>query len=345
MTTDALLKLLDDVDCQNATIFDSFVKANSVINLNGYNSAICTISGGSDSDIVLDMCHKVDDRKIITYVWFDTGLEYQATKDHLSYLEQKYDIQIVRKKAKMSIPTSCNRYGEPFLNKRTSDFIHRLQQHNFQWEDDEFEVLLKKYPKCTAALRWWCNAWESDSNSRFGICNNKYLKEFMTMNPPTFKISGKCCDGAKKSVLKDTLKEIDVDLNIFGVRKAEGGARASAYKNCYDTTLPTPQFRPIFWFSNKDKEDYERMFGIRHSKCYTEYGLARTGCAGCPFGRDCEEEVRVIEKYEPKLHKAVSNIFANSYEYTKRFKEFKKLMDNGSEEQLEIFDLLKGNRQ
>ena len=50
---------------------------------------ICSISGGSDSDIVLDLIHKIDDDKKVTYLWIDTGLEYTATKDHLNDLEQK----------------------------------------------------------------------------------------------------------------------------------------------------------------------------------------------------------------------------------------------------------------
>lgn len=59
-----------------------------------------------------------------------------------------------------------------------------------------------------------------------------------------------------------------------------------------------------------------------HSKCYTEYGLKRTGCVGCPYGRDFENELEVVQKYEPKLYKAVCNIFKDSYEYTRKYKAF-----------------------
>lgn len=45
-------------------------------------------------------------------------------------------------------------------------------------------------------------------------------------------------------------------------------------------------------------------------------------CAGCPFGRDFEQELSVIEHYEPKLYKAVNNIFGDSYEYTRKYKAF-----------------------
>jgi hypothetical protein len=61
-----------------------------------------------------------------------------------------------------------------------------------------------------------------------------------------------------------------------------------------------------------------------HSACYSEYGLCRTGCAGCPFGKDFEKELEIIENYEPKLYKAVNKIFGESYAYTRGFLEFRK---------------------
>lgn len=332
MTVESICKILDEVDCKNGTIFDGLVKGNSIINNQNYDTIICSISGGSDSDLVLDICSKLDTDKKIIYVWFDTGLEYQATKDHLKYLEQKYGIEIIKEKAKMPIPISNKKFGEPFLSKQVSEFISRLQQHDFLWEDEPLETLLVKYPKCKAALRWWCNDFHShngkSNGSRYNIAYNKGLKEFMIQNPPTFKISNKCCKGAKKDVIKDVLKKYDADLNIFGVRKAEGGARAGAYKTCYNIELDIPQYRPIFWYKDEDKQDYEKAFDVCHSKCYNEYGLTRVGCAGCPFSRDFEKELKVIQKFEPKLYKAVNNIFGDSYDYTKKYNEFKKALTN-----------------
>ena len=71
-------------------------------------------------------------------------------------------------------------------------------------------------------------------------------------------------------------------MNIIGVRKAEGGVRAGSYKSCFDENGKSKcgsydNYRPLFWYKNSDKEDYENHYGIIHSKCYTEYGLKRTG--------------------------------------------------------------------
>lgn len=101
------------------TILDSYVKANSV--LNSSETALCSVSGGSDSDIMLDIIHKVDDSGKVTYYWINTGLEYQATKELLDELERKYGIEIVRLKPDKPIPACVKEYGVPFLSKYVSE--------------------------------------------------------------------------------------------------------------------------------------------------------------------------------------------------------------------------------
>ena len=90
------------LDTQNFAIIDGYAKAVSVLSRS--HTPLCSISGGSDSDIVLDVIQNVDEKKKVHYFWIDTGLEYRATKEHLDYLEKKYDITIERIKACKPIP-------------------------------------------------------------------------------------------------------------------------------------------------------------------------------------------------------------------------------------------------
>lgn len=316
---DSIEKFLDDTK-ENQHIFDSFLKANSV--LAGYIRPCCSISGGKDSDIMLDLLTRIDPEKRIQYVWFNTGIEYEATKQHLDFLEQKYGITIHRERAIKPIPLSCREFGQPFLSKRVSDMIERLQRHNFQWEDESYEALIKKYPRCITAVGWWTNHFES---IQFNIDYNRHLKEFILSNPPSFKISSKCCEYAKKKVAHKFNKETHCDLNITGVRRAERGVRSAAYKSCFtdksDKNAPA-EYRPLFWYENEDEAAYDRIFNVSHSDCYTKYGLKRTGCVGCPFARNLNEELQVVEKYEPRLSKAINTVFKDSYAYTKLFRDF-----------------------
>lgn len=245
---------------------------------------------------------------------------------------------------------SAREFGQPFLNKYVSEQIMRLQKHNFKWEDKPFEELAVKYPKCKSSVKWWCNQYTAENGfknkSRFDIGYNKWLKEFILKNPPTFKIANKCCKYAKKNVSKEINKRFDADLMVIGIRQAEGGIRATAYKSCYSNNGDkTDMYRPIFWYTNQDKIDYEKLFGVVHSACYTEYGMTRTGCAGCPYNRKIQDELHIIEDYEPKLHKAVNNIFTDSYEYTRQYREFAAAMEAQSkgkeiDGQMNIYDYL-----
>jgi len=285
-----------------------------------HHDGICV--WGGDSDIVVDMFEKIGyEPGQVIYVWFDTGLEYEATKTHLKFLEEKYGIQIHRHKGKKPIPISCREHGVPFLAKRISMYISRLQSHGFQWEDGTYEELVQKYPRCQSALRWWCNAW--GEKSRFNIEQNVGLKEFLTQNHP-HPISDKCCQYAKKNVGIELESVFKADISVVGVRKAEGGIRSMRYKSCYTPAGEhAAQFRPVFFFTDADKKEYEDFCGVVHSDCYTVYGLKRTGCACCPFGSGFEEELEAAKQYEPKLYKAVNNIFGDSYDYTRKYRQFK----------------------
>lgn len=319
MNNNELNNLLDNI--KNPVIGKAIMTTYHKLNNCNYSKVLCSISGGSDSDIVLDLMVKCDNNKIVDYVYFDTGLEYLATKEHIKYLEVKYNINIEIIRPKIPIPLSCKKFGQPFLSKHVSEMMSRLQRHNFKWEDKPFDVLLQEYPNCKSALEWWCNAKPSPAHN---INRNKLLKEFIILNPPDFKISQLCCKYAKKDLAHEKLKE-GYDLDVTGIRKSEGGVRATAYKSCFDNNFASyDRYRPIFWFLDDDKLEYRKMFNISNSKCYSLYGLQRTGCCGCPFGRNFEYELQILEKFEPKLYKAVINIFNESYNYTRMYNEFKR---------------------
>ena len=65
--------------------------------LTEHPNAVCSYSGGADSDILIDMIEKA--RKAfmlppIKYVFFNTGLEMKATKDHVKATAEKYGVEI-----------------------------------------------------------------------------------------------------------------------------------------------------------------------------------------------------------------------------------------------------------
>ena len=58
----------------NKTICDNMIRAWSIINRTDYKKILCSISGGADSDVMLDIIWKCDIHNKVDYMWFDTGL-------------------------------------------------------------------------------------------------------------------------------------------------------------------------------------------------------------------------------------------------------------------------------
>lgn len=312
-----------DLGLPNLTIAKAQAKLSSVIA--GYKKIGVSISGGADSDVILDMVTRAEGSlfKDFHFTFFNTGIEWQASRKHIEYLENKYCVEIKVVKTDWPVPRSVAHKGEPFINKHVSEMMERLQRHKFKWEDKPYEELIKEYPKCMSAIKWWCNWYDSAIDGElYNIRRNKLLKEFIVANPPKFSISNFCCKGAKKDVAKHYAKDNDIELYIIGVRSSEGGVRLR-YKTCHYTRENSYDTHfPILYFKDNDKLEYENEFNVVHSKCYTEYGLKRTGCVGCPFGQ-WEHEINLAEKYEPNMHKAITYMFRNTYAYARAYRKFK----------------------
>lgn len=306
---------------ENKLILNTMKKADLL--LNSYKNPVCSISGGSDSDVMLDLLERVRNGRKITYVFFDTGIEYQATKNHLNDLEAQYGIEIVRRRAKKPVPVGCKEYGVPFLSKEISQKIYYLQKHGFEWEDAPLSELLDKYKNCKAGLKWW--SCEQGENSNFNISRNIGMKEFILGAPPTFAISDKCCNGAKKDTAHEFLREQNAMLDIVGERRAEGGLRAVRHTSCFEPlhSSGVAKYMPLYFWSDEDKQRYKEHYGLCYSDCYEVYGMKRTGCCGCPFNSRFEQDLEIVKKYEPQLYKAAINIFGKSYEYTRAYRKFR----------------------
>jgi len=304
---------------KNAAIDNALAKTWDV--LSRYASFGCSVSGGADSDVMLDLVHRLDDEHRVRYVWFNTGLEYNATKRHLDFLESKYGITIERFAPAKSIPLAVHEYGQPFLSKFVSNKIAGLQKRGFDFSDMNYSDMLALCNGAKDTPDWWHNRHKVN---QWNINYNKGLKEFLISHPPKFRISDKCCYYAKKRPSVMYMHSSNVEVQIIGVRKAEGGNR-NVIKNCFTHNDRYGNiYRPLFWFTDDDKRYYENVFGVTHSACYEIYGLRRTGCVGCPYNLRLLDELRIVKMFEPNLYFAASRLFGDSYEYTQCFREWKK---------------------
>lgn len=124
----------------------------------------CSVSGGADSDILIDLCERTVPH-FVSYVFFDTGIEYQATKEHLDWLEQKYDIEIHREKAKVPVPLSNKKYGKPRKELYAHCWIDRNPQNEEIIQAIADSVSIEASISCSVRHKY-CS-----------VCGNDKLKE------------------------------------------------------------------------------------------------------------------------------------------------------------------------
>ena len=307
--------------------------------------AICSYSGGADSDILIDLIERT--RRLfpnalppIKYVFFNTGLEMKATKDHVKEVAEKYGVEIEIVKPKVGIVQATRQHGIPFVSKIMSGGLSEWQKKNIplsiaeEYEQAEDKAakrqeLKERYPKCQSVINFLCccnSAGEPRPNIQLVINSSKYMRDFINEFPPDFQISAKCCDYCKKQPAHRVQK--GYDMVITGERRDEGGMRSVPRKDCSTmcfTETADGQFRlrPLYYVSDKDKAWYKDYYGIKYSDAYEVYGLTRTGCCGCPISYKAVEDLEKIRPYEPNLVKAVWNVFGKSYLYRQQYNEYK----------------------
>ena len=314
-------------------------------------AAICSYSGGADSDIMLHLIEETRatfDLPPIKYVFFNTGLEMQATKNHVKAMELKYDIKIEEARPKINIVQAARTYGIPFVSKIMSYGLSEWQKKRVplsiaeEYEQAEDKAakrkeLKERYPKCESLINFLCccnSAGEPRPNIQLVINSSLYMRDFIREYPPDFKISAKCCDYCKKQLAHRVQK--GYEMIITGERRAEGGMRSVPRKDntalCFtETSEGQYRLRPLFYVTDADKAWYKEHYKIKYSDAYEVYGLTRTGCCGCPISYKAIEDLEKIRPYEPNVVKAAWNIFGKSYEYRMQYNAYKEMRKNGGQ--------------
>lgn len=333
--------------------------------LRQHPKAICSYSGGSDSDILIDIletARKLFGLKPIEYCFFNTGLEMQATKDHVKEVEKKYGVTITEYRPKKNIVMATREFGQPFISKIVSNSMETVQRKELpfsirkEYEEAEDkqakrQELRERYPNAEQGINFLCccnKDGEPRPNIQLVIDSSPYLYDFMNENSPDFKISAKCCDYCKKQVAHRIQKYYE--LIITGERRDEGGMRsvpraedANGTMCFYEQSNGQYRFKPLYYVSDADKEWYKKRFGIRYSDAYEVYGLTRTGCCGCPISSKAVSDLEMIKPYEPNVVKAAWNIFGDSYRYRREYNRYKSMRQEEDKQipgQLSIFDFM-----
>lgn len=306
-------------------------------------NAICSYSGGSDSDIMLHLIETIRNTfklPSVQYCFFNTGLEMEAIKRHVGTMAEKYNVTITEHKPKKNIILATREYGIPFVSKIMSAGLEGVQNKNIplsiadEYENAEDKIakrkeLKERYPKCETTINFLCgcnSTGESRPDIQLVIGSSKHMLDFIKENPIPFKVSNKCCRCCKKDLAHSVQKTYE--MVITGERRDEGGMRSVPRKDntsmCFGETAGGQfRLRPLYYVSDKDKQWYKDYYKIRYSDAYEVYGLTRTGCCGCSISAKAVEDLEKIRPFEPNLVKAAWNVFGDSYRYRQQYNEYK----------------------
>lgn len=101
--------------------------------LKQHPNAMCSYSGGSDSDIMMHMietARQIFSLPPVKYYFFETGLEMNATRRHVKEMAEHYGVEIVTVRPKKNIVQATREYGQPFVSKIMSAGLEAVQKKN-----------------------------------------------------------------------------------------------------------------------------------------------------------------------------------------------------------------------
>lgn len=213
------------------------------------------------------------------------------TKIEIVGVNTSFEIPEIRNRimgnSDMVLHPAMNRYeikkqfGIPCFSKQQDEYIHRYQ--------------------CGSRTENTMNA----VMGRNRIFNLNSKARGLLLSGRLHKVSNKCCYYNKELPMMRYTKDVG-KKSIIAVRRSESKTRGAKYTSCMRTN---GNFTPIYDFSDVLINDIYEAYDIETPSVYTY--ISRTGCAGCPYGRNCETELSLL----PDLQRQESvKYFKESYD-------------------------------
>lgn len=258
------------------------------------NNSYISFSGGKDSTILHYLIDLALPHNKIPRVFIDTGIEYNYIREFVLEIA-KNDERFIILKPTQAIKPMLEKYGYPFKSKEHSKFVS-VYQNSGMTKSVKWYLSAKKMISCPSNLQY------------------QFTKNFK------IKCSDKCCFKLKKEPISKWSKINNKAICITGMRHNEGGQRASI-KGCIITDKQgnIKKFHPLLVVNNEWEEWFIKTYKIKLCKLYYEpFNFKRTGCRGCPYALDLQEQLDTMEQYLPNEKKQCEIIWKPIYDEYRR---------------------------
>ena len=234
-------------------------------------------SGGKDSHFLLWFIREYMGETRIPIVGVNTSFEIPEIRDRIL---KNSDIVLHPELHRWQIKEN---YGIPCFSKQQDEYICRYQ--NGSRSENTMRAV-------------------NGENTLFNL--NQTARELL-LSGKLHKVSNKCCKYNKERPMMQYGKETGRKA-IIGTRQSESKTRKAKYNKCLTAS---GNFTPLYDFSDELMDGLYKEYNIEIPKCYTY--LSRTGCGGCPYGRNTgiETELAML----PRLQRIQTiKFFKESYD-------------------------------
>lgn len=238
-------------------------------------------SGGKDSHLIYWFIKEYAHIEGVTIVSVNTYMEHHEI---LERMRKNADVILYPELKPFEIK---EKYGIPCFSKNQDEWIKRYQTQT----------------RTPFLMRMITGVDENGNQIQSRFTLNKKARDLLLADQ-LHKISPMCCTILKKRTIHRYEKESHKKA-IMGVRGAEGSTRSAQYKSCF---TKDGKFTPLWDLTNELLDKIYKKYNIPIPKVYES--IDRTGCMGCPYGKNPKLELSLIS---PQQKKFVINYFKESY--------------------------------
>lgn len=251
-------------------------------------NAYIAFSGGKDSTILHHLIDMALPNNKIPRVFANTGIEYNLMVKFVKR-ERERDSRIQIINQTRNIKKTLNEYGYPFKSKE-----HSLRVEQFNNNNNKNYIL--KYTHKT------------EYNGKF-VCPKILMYQFDIRGK--YNYSNKCCYKLKKDLSHKWQKDNKKTITITGMRNEEGGNRARL--SCLSSN--NTKFHPLIVCSDEWENEFVKRNNIQLCELYyPPYNFKRTGCKGCPYSLQLQQDLLTMKKLLPKEYKQCLHIWKTVYD-------------------------------
>lgn len=279
-------------------LYDRIHVIKDTIEKYGEDKFYLSFSGGRDSTALSHLLDMALPNNTIPRVFINTGIEYTAIMQFVRKKAEN-DKRVVIYNANVNIPKMLEKYGYPFKSKDHSHRVHIFQNNGGNANIKSIQEYLGNGVKT------------------FNLCPQILRYQFEDQLP--FKVDNECCNQLKKKTFHKYINESGRSIAITGMLREEGGNRN--FIDCIVTNKDGDivRFHPfakvtnkfVDWLINKENIELCELY-------YPPYNFKRTGCKGCPFALDLQEELEVMQRLLPNERKQCEMLWKPVYEEYRR---------------------------